>query len=213
MIEIELFLESTLITFLVSIAGCLLGIPLGLLVAVLRLKKVPLVSPLLAVYVSFVRSLPLVLFVMLFYYGVPILGLNLDSYTAGILALALNNASFTSEIWRAALVDFSIDQLEAARAYGMNRQQAFWRIMFPQVWRSSIPPITSEITLLVKSSPALGIIGINELTRRSSILAASNYQPVLMLLIATLIYMVVILAFAQLSRSLDQRLQSQYELV
>jgi polar amino acid transport system permease protein len=213
MTEIELFIESTLITFLVSIAGCLLGIPLGLLVAVLRLKKIPLVSPLLAVYVSLIRSLPLVLFVMLFYYGVPILGLNLDPYTSGILALALNNASFTSEIWRAALVDFSIDQLEAAKAYGMNSQQTFWRIIFPQMWRSSISDITSEITLLVKSSPAIGIIGINELTRRASLLAASNYQPVLMLLTATLLYMTVILAFAQFSRSLDQRLQRQYELV
>lgn len=213
MTEIGLFIESTLITFLVSIGGCLIGVPLGLLIAVLRIKKIPLLLPFLAVCVSFVRGLPLVLFVMLFYYGVPVLGLNLDPYTAGILALAISNAAFTSEIWRAALVDFSIDQLEAARAYGMTSQQTFWRIMFPQVWRSNISHITSEITLLVKSSPALGIIGINELTRRASLLAASNYQPVLMLLSATLIYMTVILAFARFSRSLDQRLQSQYELV
>ncbi len=213
MAEIQLFFQSALITFFVSVAGCLLGIPLGLLIAILRLKKILVVSHLLAVYVSFIRSLPLVLFVMLFYYGIPILGINLEPYTAGILALALNNASFTSEIWRASIADFSADQLEAARAYGMNSQQIFWRIMFPQVWRSSIPPITSEITLLVKASTALGIIGINELTRRASILAASNYQPVLMLLIAMLIYMTVILTFAQLSRLLHQRLQSQYELV
>lgn len=123
--EVQLFIQSTLITFLVSIAGCLLGIPLGSLIAVLRLKNILFLSPLLAVYVSFIQSLPLVLFVMLFYYGVPILGIKFDPYTAGILALALNNTSFTNEIWRASIVDFSLEQLEAAKSFGMTEQQSF----------------------------------------------------------------------------------------
>lgn len=213
MTELQLFIQSALITFLISVVGCLLGVPFGLLVAILRLKRIPILSPLLAIYVSFIRSLPLVLFIMLFYYGLPVVGVDLDPYAAGIIALALNNASFTSEIWRGAIVDFSVEQLEAAKSFGMAEGQAFWRITFPQIWRTSIPAITSEITLLVKASPAIGIIGINELTRRASQLAASNYQPVQMLLMATLIYMVMILSFAQISRALDQRLQRQYELV
>lgn len=213
MTELRIFLEAAVITFLISAVGCLLGIPLGLVVAIGRLKQIPVLSPLLAVYVSFIRSLPLVLFVMLFYYGLPIFGLDLNPYVAGTIALALNNSAFTSEIWRASIVDFSVDQLEAAKSFGMTEQQSFWRIMLPQVWRASIAPIASEITLLIKASPAVGIIGINELTRQASKLAAANYQPVQMLLIATLIYMIVILAFAQFSRRVDRHVQSQYELV
>lgn len=213
MIELQLILISLFVTIAISVAGCAIGIPTGLAIALCRISHIPVLSPVLAVYVSFIRSLPLLLFVMLFYFGLPIFGINLDPYVAGVLALALNNAAFTSEIWRAAIVDFSADQLEAARAYGMTQQQAFWRIVLPQIWRASIAPIVSEVTLLVKASPAIGIIGVDDLTRRASTLAASNYEPVRMLAIATLLYMVLLLAIAQIGRKVDQHFQSQYELV
>ncbi|HEY9647702.1 MAG TPA: amino acid ABC transporter permease, partial [Chroococcidiopsis sp.] len=211
--ELLLFLQSAVITCLVSVTGCAIGIPLGLAIAVGRVRKVVALSPALAVYVSFIRSLPLVLFVMLFYFGLPMLGVNLNPYVAGILALALNNAAFSSEIWRGAIVDFPIEQLDAARAFGMTKKQAFWRIMLPQVWRASVTPIISEITLLIKASPAIGIIGVNDLTRRASALAASNFEPLKMLLIATLLYMIVILAITQIGRRVEHRLHNQYELV
>jgi len=211
--ETLLFLQSALITLLVSLAGCTLGIPLGLAIAVGRVKKIPVLTPILAIYVSFIRSLPLVLFVILFYFGLPVLGVNLDPYVAGILALALNNASFSSEIWRGAIVDFSVEQVDAAKAFGMTGSQTFWRVMLPQVWRACIPPITSEATLLLKASPAVGIIGINDLTRRASALAASNYEPLRTLTTATLLYLIVILAIAQLGRMVEHRVHSQYELV
>lgn len=213
MIEAQLFLQSLLITIVVSIVGCLFGIPMGLAIAVMRVKRVPIVTNFLAVFVSFIRSLPLLLFIMLFYFGIPALGINLNPYVAGILALALNNAAFTSEIWRASIVDFSVEQLEAAKAFGMTGSQAFWRIMLPQIWRASIAPITSEVTLLIKASPAVGIIGIDDLTRRASTLAASNYEPVKMLAIATLLYIIIILAVAQLGRNVDRQAQRQYEVV
>lgn len=212
MIELQLILLSFLITIAVSVAGCMLGIPLGLVIAMGRVRRIAILAPALAVYVSFIRSLPLLLFVMLFYFGLPVLGINLNPYMAGVLALALNNAAFTSEIWRAAIVDFSAEQLEAARAFGMTEQQTFWRIMLPQICRSSIAPIVSEITLLVKASPAIGIIGINDLTRRASTLAASNFEPVPMLAAATLLYMALLLTIAQMGRRIDRHWQSQYEL-
>jgi polar amino acid transport system permease protein len=211
--ELFLFLQSAGITVLVSAAGCLLGIPLGLAIAVARVRKIPFLARFLAVYVSFIRSLPMVLFIMLFYFGLPMLGINLDPYVAGILALSLNNAAFSSEIWRGAIVDFSVEQLDAARAFGMTNHQAFWRVMLPQVWRSSLPAITSEVTLLIKASPAVGIIGINDLTRRASALAASNYEPLKMLITATLLYMIVILVITQVGRRIEHRLQNQYEVV
>jgi polar amino acid transport system permease protein len=212
-IEAQLFLQSLLITIVVSIVGCLFGIPMGLVIAVIRVKRIPLLANILAVFVSFIRSLPLVLFIMLFYFGLPAIGFNLNPYVAGVMALALNNSAFTSEIWRASIVDFSIEQLEAAKAFGMTESQAFWRIMLPQIWRASIPPITSEMTLLIKASPAVGIIGIDDLTRRASTLAASNYEPVRMLAIATLLYIIIILTVAQVGRRVDRQAQRQYELI
>lgn len=207
------FLGGAIVTFLVSITGGLLGVPLGLLIGICRARRIPFLSPLLSIFVSFVRSLPLLLFVMLFYFGLPIFGINLNPFVASIIALALNDSAFASEIWRSAIVNFSPEQLEAAKAFGMTNQQAFWRVSLPQIWRASIPALTSDMTLLIKASPAIGIIGVDDLTRRASILAASNYEPLRMLTVAMVMYIVVLFAFTIGSKMVDKRLQQKYELI
>lgn len=205
--------QGALITLVVSLVGCAIGVPLGLAIALARIKRIWGLSPILSVYVSFIRSMPLILFVLLFYFGIPIFGINLNAYVAGVLALALNNSAYTSEIWRSAIANFPQEQIEAAKAFGMTSNQSFRRIVMPQIWRASLPVLTSEVTLIFKASPAIGIIGINDLTRRASKLAASNFQPIAMMLIATLLYIVILLLLTRFSRSLDRHFQSKYELL
>lgn len=210
---VRYFVESTAITAVISLVGGCVGIVFGLLVAIGRIKRIPILSPFLALYVSFIRSLPLLLLVMLLYFGMPAIGINLNPFIAAFLALGINDAAFTSEIWRSAILDFPRDQIEAAKSVGMVPEQIFWRITLPQIWRSSIPALTNDITLLIKASPAVGIIGINDLTRRANTLGASTYEPLAMLAIATLIYVAVLFTFARVSTAFDQHLQRQYELL
>ena len=191
----------------------MIGIPLSLGIAIVRVRRIAVLSPFLAVYVSFIRSLPLPLLVMFFYFGLPILGINLDPFVAGIIALALNTSTFSSEIWRAAILNFPHEQLDAAKSVGMTTKQAFWRIAFPQIWRESIPTLTNEMTLLVKASPAIGIIGIDDLTRRAGKLAASNYEPLPTIATGMLIYVIVLLAVSLTSRVMEQHFQRKYQLV
>lgn len=210
---VKYFVEGTAITAVISLVGEFIGILFGLLVAIGRIKRIPIISPLLTLYVSFIRSLPLLLLVMLLYFGIPAVGINLNPFIAAFMALGINDAAFTSEIWRSAIQDFPHDQIEAAKSVGMIPKQIFWRITLPQIWRSSIPALTNDITLLIKASPAVGIIGINDLTRRASTLGASTYEPLAMLAIATLIYVVVLFTFSRMSTVFDQHLQRQYELL
>lgn len=210
---LQYLLYGAVISFLVSIGGCTIGIPLGLLIAMGRVKRIPILAPMLALYVSFIRSLPLLLFVMLFYFGLPVFGIDLNAYVASIITLALNNAAFTSEIWRAAIMDFASEQLEAAKSVGMTDNQAFWRITLPQIWRASLPAFTNEVTLLIKATPAVGIIGIDDLTRRAGKLAASNYDPLRMISLAMIMYVVVLFVLSRASRAVDQHLQRRYELI
>lgn len=209
----QYFWGGTLITVIVSAAAWAIGVPLGLLIAVLRVKRLIGIAPMLALYVSFIRSLPLPLLVMLFYFGLPVLNWNLNSLSAAIAALSLNTSAFNSEIWRAAIINFPTGQLEAAKSVGMVDQQAFWRIILPQVWRVSLPMLTSEMTLLVKASPAIGIIGIDDLTRRAGKLAASNYEPLPTMIVGIVLYAAVLSTLSLVSRSLEQRLQHKYELI
>lgn len=211
--NLEYLFYGLLITCAASFVGVAIGIPLGLAVALGRVKRIPVLSPLLAVYVSFVRSLPLVLLVLWIYFGLPILGLNINAFLAGSMALALNHSAFVSEIWRSSILNFSVDQVEAAKAYGLTENKMFVRIILPQVWRTSLPAIANEITFIIKASPAVGVIGIDDLTRRASTLAASNFEPLAMTAIAMLLYIIILLSVTRLTRNLDYRMQQRYELV
>lgn len=182
------------------------GIPLGLAIAAGRTSRNPLARALCGVYASFVRAVPVVTFVMLIYFGLPALGLEIGPLPAAVIALTLNTAAFNSEIWRAAIVDFSRGQLEAARAFGMTRRTAFWRIVFPQIWKTSLPTLVNEMTLLIKASPAIAIIGVVELTRKARQIAEATYTPLPPFLSALVIYAVVLASLIVAARLLERRL-------
>src|SRR5436190_5203674 len=123
---------TTLVISGIAIAA---GVPLGLLLALGRSAKGPILSRACATYASFVRAVPVVTFVMLIFFGLPALGVSLEPLAAAVIALTLNTTAFNSEIWRAAIADFPRGQLESARAFSMTRFILFRRIVFPQIWR------------------------------------------------------------------------------
>jgi His/Glu/Gln/Arg/opine family amino acid ABC transporter permease subunit len=182
------------------------GIPLGLAIAAGRTGGNAILRFLCALYSSLVRATPLVTFVMLIYFGLPALGVEFGPLTAAVLSLALNTAAFNSEVWRAAIVDFPRGQLEAARSFGMTRRTAFWRIMFPQIWRRSVAPIVNEMTLLIKASPAIAIIGVVDLTRKARQIAESTYEPLPAFISAVIVYGFVLAMLVVGGRFIERRI-------
>jgi His/Glu/Gln/Arg/opine family amino acid ABC transporter permease subunit len=185
------------------------GIPLGLAIAAGRTGRNAVLRFLCGVYSSFVRATPLVTFVMLIYFGLPALGIEFDPLPAAVLSLALNTAAFNSEVWRAGIVDFPRGQLEAARSFGMTRRTAFWRIMFPQIWRRSVAPIVNEMTLLIKASPAIAIIGVVDLTRKARQVAEATYEPLPAFISAVIVYGIVLITLVVGGRLLERRIAAR----
>jgi His/Glu/Gln/Arg/opine family amino acid ABC transporter permease subunit len=185
------------------------GMPLGLAIAAGRTGKNGLVRWLCVLYSSFVRATPLVTFVMLIYFGLPVLGIEFEPLPAAVLALTLNTAAFNGEIWRAGIVDFPRGQVEAARSFGMTRQRIFWRIMFPQIWRRSVSPIVNEMTLLIKASPAIAVIGVVDLTRKARQIAESTYEPLPAFVSAVIVYGAVLILLVIAGRLLERRLAGE----
>ena len=186
----------------VAIAG---GVPAGLALALLREARVPVIGHLIVVYVSLGRATPLVTLVLFVFIASPVMGLPLDRYTAALLTLILNTSAFNAEIWRASIRSFPGEQVEAARAVGMSRFLVFRRIMLPQIWITALPGLVNEMTLLIKASPAIAVIGIVDLTRVTNQIAAITFDPLPPILIATVIYLVVIGALVRPHRLLDDR--------
>lgn len=193
------------LTLLISSAGIAIGVPLGLALALIRWARVPILAQLAALYVSLLRSTPAVTLCLLIFFAVPTLGIEIGAWTAGILTLSLVTAAFNCEIWRAGLMNFSTEQVEAARAFGMTPGLRLRRIIFPQLWRASLPGLVNEATLLIKASPAIAVIGVAEITRAATRIGAQTYEPLPPMLAATAIYIAIIVVLVGLQRLTEKR--------
>jgi His/Glu/Gln/Arg/opine family amino acid ABC transporter permease subunit len=192
-------------TLLISGAGIAIGVPLGFVLALIRWARIPVLAQIVALYVSLLRSTPAVTLCLLIFFAVPTLGIEIGAWTAGILTLALVTAAFNCEIWRAGLLNFPAEQLEAARAFGMTAGLRLRRIIFPQLWRASLPGLVNEATLLIKASPAIAVIGVAEITRAATRIGAQTYEPLPPMLAATALYVAIILVLVGLQRLTEKR--------
>jgi polar amino acid transport system permease protein len=198
------------VTLVLSLAGIAIGFPLGLAMALARWRQLALVSALVAVYVSVMRPMPMITLCLFVFFLLPSVGLDMPPMWAAVVALALNTAAFNCEIWRAGIAAIPRDQLEAASAFGMTRRQTFLRVVFPQVWRACLGPLVSEMTLLLKVTPAVSAIGIVEITRAASRIGAQTYDPLPPLIVATLLYTLIIVLFVKAQRILERRIAARY---
>jgi His/Glu/Gln/Arg/opine family amino acid ABC transporter permease subunit len=179
-------------TIAISAIAIALGSPLGLVLALIRWGKVPGLDRPVAVLVSLLRATPSVTLMLLVYFALPVLGLELPRVAAAVATLALGSMAYNCEIWRGALLTFPKDQLDAAKALGMRRNLRLRHIILPQLVRSALPALVNEMTLLIKVSPAIAVIGLVDVTRAAVRIGASTYQPVPPFTAALVIYLVII---------------------
>jgi His/Glu/Gln/Arg/opine family amino acid ABC transporter permease subunit len=204
--DILTILQGAVTTASLSCVGILLGLPLGLLLAITRWARVPVVAQLVTVYVSILRATPLVTLLLLLYFALPNVGMPIGAVSAAILALVMNTSAFNCEVWRAGLMDFPKDQYEAAQAIGMGAGLRFRRIVLPQVLRASLPGLVNEMSLLIKVTPVLAVVGVVDITRAAVRIGAQTYEPLPPFLVALAIYMPIVYAIVSLQRLSERRL-------
>ncbi len=202
--------KGTCTTVTVSLAGIAVGMLAGLALALIRAGAVPVAAPAVAVYVSVIRATPMVTLALLIFFGLPALGLAMSPWAAAIVIIAINTSVFQAEIWRASLLDFPRGQLDAAHAGGMTPVLSFRRIVFPQVWRASLPALVNEMTLVIKGSPAVAVIGVVDLTRVAVRWTTQTYEPIPPFLTATVIYVIVVMCLIRVQRYTERRLVEKY---
>ena len=157
-------------------------------------------------YRSFWRGTPILLQLLLVYYLLPEVGIEIAPITAAILTLTLNTAAFQSEIFRSGISHIPAGQIEAARMAGISAWQTRRRIIMPQVFRLTLPPLTNEIITILKNSSLISVIAVTELMRVSEQIASRTFQPLETYLAAALLYLAVNLVLARLSAYLEHRM-------
>jgi His/Glu/Gln/Arg/opine family amino acid ABC transporter permease subunit len=203
--DIAAFAQGAVVTVTLSFVGILIGLPIGLSLALIRWSNVPVAAWVVALYVSVLRATPLVTLLLLLFFALPNIGVPIDPYSAAILALVMNTSAFNCEIWRAALMNFPKDQYEAAQSVGMRAGQRFRRIVFPQILRTSLPALVNEMSLLIKVTPVLAVVGVVDITRAAVRIGAETYEPLPPFLVAVAIYVPIVFALVSLQRWIERR--------
>lgn len=202
------------ITLWFVVVAWVTGLGLSILVTVGRLSNIRWLRGLLNIYVSFIRSIPMILQLFLIYYGLPqllkALGINIDSssrFAYSVLAFTLYYGAYLSEDLRAAYQAVNPTQRDAAKALGYNRWQTETRVIIPQALPIVLPALGNEILNLLHQSSLLFTIGMVDIMGQAQELINQNYTvaPVLVYFIAGLVYLVISLLFAWLQSKLEKR--------
>ncbi len=183
-----------------------LGIVLGLSVALARLYgPAPLVM-LVRFYVWLIRGTPLLVQLFLIFYGLPSAGIVLDAFTAAVIGFTLNIGAYSSEIIRATLAAIPKGQWEAAYSIGMNWPQVMWRVILPQAARIAVPPLSNTFISLVKDTSLAAAVTVPELFQAAQRLASVTYEPLILYIETALIYLMLSSVLSTLQDRLEQRL-------
>ncbi len=200
---------TTLLIFALTLAGAL---PLGLAVYFAKKSRFAPLRWIINIYISIMRGTPLMLQLMVVYYGPNLLlGLTLPRnwrFTAVIIAFIINYAAYFAEIYRSGIESIPKGQYEAATVLGYNGVQTFTKIILPQMVKRIIPPVTNEVITLVKDTSLASVIGIMEMfTRAKQIAVAPNSPGMLAFAAAAAFYFIfnyaVAFAMARLEKALD----------
>jgi His/Glu/Gln/Arg/opine family amino acid ABC transporter permease subunit len=203
--DVLAILQGAVVTVTLSLTGILIGLPIGLGLAVLRWADVPAFARIVTIYVSVLRATPLVTLLLLLFFALPNIGIAIGPISAAILALVMNTAAFNCEVWRASLMNFPKDQYEAAQSVGMGAGLRFRRIVLPQIARASLPGLVNEMSLLIKVTPVLAVVGVVDITRAAVRIGAETYDPLPPFLVAVALYAPIVFVLVSLQRWIERR--------
>lgn len=189
--HVPFLLEGAWLTFQACLLAVLGSLVLGLLVAMARTSASPLLNKASAVYVDLFRNVPFIVQLFFFYFGLPEIGIYIDAFTTGVIAMSIAGGAFTSDVIRSGILAIDPGIIEAAQVSGLKKSTIFRRIVMPIALRTSVRPLGSVFINLILTSSILSTITLNELTGSAKIVASQTFRPfevyfVLLVVYATL---------------------------
>lgn len=173
--------------FLITIV---LSLPIGILLALVRISKVTVFRKLAEIYIYVMRGTPLMLQIMFIYYGLPLmLTVQISDFPAAILAFVANYAAYFAEIFRGGIQSIPKGQYEGAKVLGFTYRQTMWHIVLPQVVKRVIPPLGNETITLLKDTSLVYILAMNDLMRVTRAFVQRDFDT-MPFLVAAVFYLV-----------------------
>jgi polar amino acid transport system permease protein len=198
------------LTMLLSVASITTGMVLGIAVAASRMSRIAILRLIATTYVEIVRNTPILVQLLLLYFGLPELGVRLSAVQATVVALSFNNGAYLGEIIRGGLQSVSRGQLEAAAAIGLSQRTTFFQILLPLGLRSVVPALTNQFILTILATSIASVVGTPELTKQVLFIDSRAFRTIELLIFLTAAYAAITLSVSLLSRWFSARLDRAF---
>ena len=175
-------------TMLISFVGMGIGLVIGFFLALGRTSKLAIFRWPTRIYISFMRGIPMLVFLYLLYFGLPNIGIEYSAITCALIGFSLHSAAYMAEINRSALAAVNKGQSEAATALGLTYWQTMKSIILPQATRIAIPPLSNVLLDLIKASSLAAMITVPDLFHRAKIVGGREFDYMTMYILVALIY-------------------------
>ncbi len=205
--DYDLLLLGLLNTLKVTALALFFGVPLGLVLALLRLSGIRLVSGIASFIVEFFRTTPPLVQLFWFFFAFPILvNVYMTPLVAAVLTFSIQSSAFFAEIFRSGIQSIERGQWEGAKAIGMTQRQSLQRIVLPQAIKRMIPAFMERSIELLKTTTLVSTVSYTDLMFQANDLAQKTFRPLEVYTIIALIYFLLIFIFSQLSILVEYRL-------
>ncbi len=201
-------------TMEMALWGVIFALILAVILANIRVFKVPVLDQLCQLYISFFRGTPLLVQLFLLYYGLPQvfpIMVGIDAFSAAVIGLTLHFAAYMAESIRAAIIGIDRSQMEASLSIGMTTRQAMQRIVLPQATRVALPSLMNYFIDMIKSTSLAFTLGVAEIMAKAQMEASSSFRFFEAFLAVALIYWGVVIILTRVQIWAENRLNKAYQ--
>ena len=192
-------------TILLSLFAFIGGGLVGLILAFLRSAKYASLNVFFKIYVEIFQGIPLLMQLFLTFFGLSLLGFDIDAWTAAILSLTLFSSAYLHEIWRSCIEALPKGQWEACRTLGLTYAQTMRHVIIPQAVKMAIAPTVGFSVQIVKGTALASIIGFVELTKAGTMLNNATFEPFKVFGLVALLYFIICFPLSVLARYLENK--------
>lgn len=178
-------------TLLISLFSVLLGLVIGILMALMRLSKSKILRAVSGIYIDIIRGTPTMVQLLIIYFVI-FANVHIDKWVVGFIAFGINSGAYIAEIVRGGILSVNIGQTEAGRSLGMTHKQTMASIVMTQAMKNILPALGNEFVVLIKETAVIGMIANIDLVGAARKVQSLTYDYLIPLLSIAVIYYVVI---------------------
>lgn len=213
----KFFTDGLKITFLVTIGALILGVIIGLIIAIIRTthdnsKKKPFFllrffNWFCNIYLTVIRGTPMMVQLLIMGFVIMVPKTDAGMIVCGIVTLGINSGAYVAEIARSGLMSISVGQTEAGRSLGLSYGQTMWHIVIPQAIKNILPALGNEMITLLKDTSLVSVIALRDVTKQAQNIVSKTYQAYIPYISLAIIYLVIVIILTKLLSILERRLR------